>query len=119
MLEHEFIEPQGILVLKPSQLTEADFAGLRKSVDDYLKSHSEIRGVMVETRSLPGWENLQAIVAHLSFVSDYHTKIRRIALVTDLNIPPGAEALVQHYVGVTAKRFQYAERDKALEWLQG
>jgi hypothetical protein len=118
MLDHEFLEPQGILVLKPSHITQADVAAVRSAVSDYLTAHADIRGLLIETRAFPGWENLAAVASHLGFVADYHAKIRRVALVTDMNIPPGAEGLIEHLVGVTARRFPYADRGQALRWLE-
>jgi hypothetical protein len=119
MLEHQVLEPQGILELKPANVTEADVAALRRSVDGYLATHPYLNGVLVNTQGFPKWESLGAVIAYLGFVNDHHKRIKRVALATDMPITPQMESFVHDFLGVTAKRFSYAARDQALQWLQG
>lgn len=119
MLEHQYLEPQGILVLQPdSAVTEADVAGLQTSVTDYLATHADIKGLLIDAPRFPGYEGLGATMAHIRFVAEYHKKIERVALVTDTHVPPGAEFLAKHFVGSNIRHFPSAERAQALKWLE-
>jgi hypothetical protein len=93
--------------------TDEDIDDARSYVDLYLENHASIHGVLIA-----GWEGFAGVIDHLRFVRDYHTKIDRAALVTDIHLPPGADALAKHFVGATVRHFSYADYDKALRWLK-
>jgi hypothetical protein len=118
MLEHTFLQSAGILILKPqSAISEQDVAGLRESVNAYLAGHAGIHGLLIDAKAFPGWEGIEGLVAHMRFVADFHTKIQRVALVTDMMVAPVAEFVVKHLVKATVKHFPHARRDEALAWL--
>ena len=66
MLAHEFLHDRGILILKPSGALRAnDFTALAAVVDPYIEQHGGLKGLMIEARSFPGWENFGAMLSHL------------------------------------------------------
>jgi hypothetical protein len=77
------------------------------------KNTPRIHGVLIA-----GWEGFAGLIDHVRFVRDYHTKIERVALVTDTYLPPGADAIARHFAEATVKHFSYAEYDKAMKWLK-
>ena len=69
MLAYHLNESTGIVELRPRGRLEArDFASLALTVDGYLEDHGKLRGVVVEVDHFPGWDDWDAISAHLRFV---------------------------------------------------
>jgi hypothetical protein len=114
MLDKPILESDGIVVLKPEVApSHQDFTEVRAAVDAYLGNHSMIHGVLIS-----GWDGFKGLIDQIRFIRDYHTKIERVALVSDTYVPPGAEAVAQHFVGATIKHFSNAEQAMALSWLK-
>ena len=113
------MDSEGILKLEPhGTLTEDDFARLTAFVDPYLINHRDIHGVLVHSKSFPGWDSFAGFAAHVRFVRDHHKKIERIAVVTDSPIGGLAKTLGQHFIMAEIKSFSYADYEKALNWLK-
>jgi hypothetical protein len=114
LLDRSILENDGIVVLWPDTTpTDEDIDDARAQVDLYLENNASIHGVLIA-----GWEGFAGLIDHVRFVRDYHTKIERVALVTDTYFPPGADALAKHFLEATIKHFSYADYDKALKWLK-
>jgi hypothetical protein len=107
------------LVLRPdAPITRADVAELTRTVDQYLATHAKLTGVMIETATFPGYAELGAFADHLHFVADHHSRVRRIALVTDSLLAPLVEFIANHVVGVELRCYPFIERRDALIWLK-
>jgi hypothetical protein len=114
LLDRSILENDGIVVMWPDAApTDEDIDDARAYVDLYLENHASIHGVLIA-----GWEGIAGLIDNVRFVRDYHTKIERVALVTDTYLPPGADAVAKHFVEATIKHFSYADYDKALKWLK-
>ena len=108
-----------VLVLRPDgPITRADVATLARIVDEYLRKHPKIVGVMVETPAFPGYADLAAFVDHMHFVAGHHALVRRVALSTDSALAAFAEFIANHVVGVEMRHFPFGERAAALAWLK-
>jgi hypothetical protein len=119
MLDYSIMKPEGILVLKPNTaLSKEDFAGLTAAVDAYLSDHAKLRGVMVQAKRFPGWENFGGFTAHMHFVRGHHKKVERVAIVTDSPVAGIAESLGKHFISAEVRHFPYADDAKALDWLK-
>jgi hypothetical protein len=119
MLHYSIIEPEGILVLKPhGPLSKEDFDGLSAAVDSYLSDHAKIRGVLVQTKAFPGWENFGGFTAHMHFVRGHHKKVERVAIVTDSKVAAVAESLGKHFTSAEIRHFPFSDDVKALNWLK-
>jgi len=119
MVKHEILQADGILLLEPeSALAAEDFHGLSSEVNAYLKDHAELRGVLIHARTFPGWDSFGAFVEHLRFLREMHTKVERVALVTDSAAATIGPAIAKHFVKAEFKHFPYAEYDEALLWLK-
>jgi hypothetical protein len=69
MIQHELLHEEGISILKPEGALRAeDFGALAGAVDPYIDRHGELKGLMIEAPSFPGWENFAALLSHLRFV---------------------------------------------------
>ena len=106
MIEHTLDAENSILHVRPkSSLQQSDFAELAKAVDPYISETGGLAGLIIETSTFPGWENLGAMAAHFRFVRDHHKHIKRIGLVTDSALRKGRGA-----IGVALR----VSRDQAL-----
>ena len=99
-------------------IAREDVATLTRTADEYLAGHPNIAGVMVETRTFPGFASVGAFTDYARFIADRHARERRIALVTDSALAPVAEFMANHVVGVQMRHYSFAEGATALTWLR-
>jgi hypothetical protein len=120
MLEHELQRAEGLLVIRPRGPLQADdFISLAAVIDPYVEQHGNLRGLMIEASSFPGWDSFAAFVSHVRFVRDHHRVIRKIAAVSDSPILSIAPQLAKHFVKAEVRHFKASERSTALAWLRG
>ena len=119
-LKFELDETRSLLVLEPQDELEAgDFERLSAVVDPYLEAHGALAGLVVVTRSFPGWDDMAALGAHLGFVRGHHRRIQRVALVTESHVLGAMPRVAGWFVHAELKRFSYEERDAAIAWATG
>jgi hypothetical protein len=119
MLDYSIRQPDGILVMKPhGPLTKEDFGGLSSTVNAYLASHARLRGVMIQSKAFPGWENFGGFTAHMHFAREHHSQVERVAIVTDSHFAGIAEMLGKHFIAAQVKHFPFADEGRALDWLE-
>jgi len=120
MLQIQLLETEGIVTLTPhGPLDTADFERLSGLVDPYIKANGSLKGVMVDAAAFPGWEDLGAIVSHLKFVMGHHSKVARVAIVSDSELLKFAPQVAKHFVAADIRRFPANEKTQALSWLRG
>jgi SpoIIAA-like len=108
-----------VLGVRPEgPITREDVAALTRTADEHLAGHPKIAGVMVETRTFPGFASVDAFADYARFIADHHARVRRIALVTDSALAPVAEFMANHVVGVEMRHYPFAESATALAWLR-
>jgi hypothetical protein len=87
VIDHTFDAAQSILHLRPkAALTKEDFAQIAKTVDPQIEKTGALAGIIIETSAFPDWDSLGAMAAHFRFVRDHHTRVKRIAVVTDAKL---------------------------------
>ena len=108
-----------VLAVRPDgPITREDVATLTRAADEYLADHPKITGVMVETRTFPGFASVGAFADYARFIADHHAHVRRLALVTDSALAPVAEFMANHVVGVQMRHYPFAEGAAAQAWLR-
>lgn len=118
MLNIEIDEENGIAIFSPDEkLSEADFKNAANAIDPYIAQHDKLNGLIISTRSFPGWESFAGLVSHLSFVKNHHKKIKHVALVTDSTLGSLVESLASHFVSAKIMAFKYSEVDLAKTWI--
>jgi SpoIIAA-like len=90
---------------------------LARTVDPYIEATGDLAGLIVEVAAFPGWDSLAAMVAHFRFVRDHHTRIRKVAVVTDRALGTLAEKLASHFVSARIKHFAASEIEAARRWI--
>ena len=113
-LDHEhriaLIEPTGAL-------DEKDFQAASSQIDPLIESAGLLNGLIIHTRSFPGWDSFSALVSHIKFVKNHHQKVKRVALVTDSVIGSLFESLASHFVDAQLRLFTYDELEQAKQWI--
>ena len=119
MIHSELNKDAGVAIIRPEQfsgLSEADFKELTKLVDNYLKSHDTLHGLIIAAEEFPGWEDLFAFVSHIRFVRDHHRVINKVALVSNSPLLSVAPILIKHFVNAKVRGFSFSDMEKAKSW---
>jgi len=120
MLSVEIDKINGIAILEPDgPLSKDDFVHAAKVIDPYIEKTGQINGLLIHTKSFPGWESFAGLSSHLRFVQEHHKKVSRVALSTDSVIGNFAEAIASHFVNAEIKLFSYQELEQARNWAAG
>lgn len=110
-------EDRHVVRVRPTgRLSRDDITRLADEIDPLIEKWGSLNGLVIESRDFPGWESVGALIRHLSFVSDHHRRIRRIAVVTDSSLGTIAENIASHFVAARIKQFETSDLDIALSW---
>ena len=119
MLKHELLRDDGILVLKPDGALEApDFERVARELDPYIEEQGDLRGLLIQAESFPGWDDFAAFISHLRFIRDHHHHIVRVAAVSDSAFLSIAPRIAGYFVNAEVRHFEFASRDAAIAWLR-
>ncbi len=120
MLSVTVDEKNLIAILEPTgRLSESDFQSVAQAVDPLIDRFGHINGIIIHTKSFPGWESFAALCMHLHFVRNHHEKVSRIALVTDSFVGNFAELIASHFIKAEIQLFPYHDLEKANKWVIG
>jgi len=62
MLEISLDKERDIAIIKPEgRLTKEDFETATKIIDPFIEKHGKLAGVIIATKSFPGWEDFAAL----------------------------------------------------------
>lgn len=118
MLQHELRRDTGILIVTPQgPLRKKDFEILAREVDPYIKANGKLNGLMIYTKTFPGWVDFAAIVSHLKFVIGHQQHITKVAAVTDNGLLAKLPRIVNLFVRADVRHFDYGDKENALKWL--
>lgn len=119
MITFQILEDDGVLIVEPKgPLTRDDFDQLTAEVDLYLARREVLGGLLIHMSRFPGWEDFSGMAGHFRFVRDHHRRVRKVALASDSTVARIVPTLAEHFVSAEIKRFEFDERDAALEWLR-
>ena len=119
MIEWKILEDEGIVVVRPKgPLSEADFRELGVAVDAYLGDDNSLRGLVIQVKAFPGWESFGGLIQHIRFVKEHHSRIGKVALVTDSALASFAPQVAEHFVRAEVKAFEYEGLEAALDWIR-
>lgn len=111
-------ETDGIALLEPEgELCEADFKTATKLIDPYIEQWGALKGILIHTKSFPGWDSFAALLSHLKFVKEHHKKVGCVALVTDSALGDFGEHVASHFISAKVKHFAFDDMDQAKDWI--
>jgi hypothetical protein len=118
MLSVEIDEVNGIAILEPDgPLSKEDFIHAAKLIDPYIEKAARFSGLLIHTKSFPGWESFAGLSSHLKFVQEHHKKVSRVALSTDSVAGNFAETIASHFISAEIKLFSYEDLEQAKDWV--
>ena len=118
MIDYQLNPATAVLTIRPeSALEKSDFADLAKAVDPQIEEHGDLKGLIVEAPTFPGWASFGALVTHLRFVRDHHQHVKKIAVVTDSHLGDVAEHLASHFISADIRHFPAGHIDEARSWV--
>jgi len=118
MLSVKIDEEHLVAILHPDgPLSATDFQSAAKVIDPLIEKSGHLNGVIIYTKSFPGWDSFAALVSHLRFVRNHHEKVSRVALVTDSSLGKYAQPIASHFVKAEIRLFPYQDFDQAREWV--
>ncbi len=118
MLNIELDEVNGIAILSPNgALSEKDFKSASSVIDSYIGKYGNLKGVIINTKAIPGWESLGSLIEHFKFIKDHHKKVSHVALVTDSVLGDFGEKIAAHFVSAEIKHFPFDELTHAQSWI--
>lgn len=119
MIQFDLDEAEGVAVVQPEQmhgLSVADFKQLTDRIDNYLKDHDTLRGLVIVAKSFPGWEDFKAFTSHIRFIRDHHRSIGKVAVISDSKFLSAAPYLANHFVNAEVRHFEFADIEEAKTW---
>jgi len=118
MITYMLDEVKGILTVEPEgQLQEQDFKKLSQAVDPVIEERGGLKGLIIATKTFPGWKDFSGMIAHLNFVRQHQHAIDKVALVTDSKLANVAETLGKQFIKATIKHFRFSELEMAKTWV--
>ena len=82
MLNVELNEVNGIATLTPDgALSEKDFESASTVIDPYIEKYGNLKGLIIYTKTFPGWDSFSSLIKHFKFVKEHHKKVSHVALV--------------------------------------
>jgi hypothetical protein len=119
MINAKLLREESLLVVSPvDKLDSTDFERLRLLVDPYIEAHGELKGLLIDAESFPGWEDFSSLLEHLHFVRDYQQRIQQVAAVTDNGFLAILPKVADYFAAAEVRHFNYQDRDQALDWLR-
>ena len=120
MLTVEIDNQNGIAILEPNgSLSKSDFESATAVINPYIEDAGHLKGLIIHTKSFPGWDSFASLSSHLEFIKQHHRKISRIAFSTDSLMGNLAEVIASHFVSAEIKGFSYNELEQAKKWAAG
>lgn len=108
----------GILVVHPTEaLSKEIFEGVSDIANPYIEEHGHLKGLLIEVKHFPHWENFAGLVSHIKFVKEHHKLIDKIAFVTDDKVLSYIPAISDHFVKAEVKHFAHDDKQKAIDWM--
>ena len=119
MLEVKIDKENALAILEPhGALSKEDFDNAAKKIDPFiLESDGKLNGIIIYTKSFPGWEDFAALSRHITFVKNHHKKIKRLAFVTDTSVIEFSKVIAAPFVDAEIKVFAYNDFEEAKKWV--
>jgi hypothetical protein len=118
MLNVELDEAAGIATLRPKgALSQNDFKSASDIIDPYIEKSGKLKGLIISTKTFPGWESFASLIKHFKFVKEHHNKISHVALVTDSALGTFAEKIAEQFIAAEIKHFAFDELSQAQSWI--
>ncbi|WP_294952154.1 STAS/SEC14 domain-containing protein [Sulfurovum sp.] len=119
MLHVTLDKENAIAILEPDgALGKEDFDHAVKVIDPFIEAEGNLNGIIIYTKSFPGWKDFAALSRHFTFIKNHHEKIKRLAFVTDTSVIEYTKAIAAPFIKAELKVFDYEQLDAAKKWVR-
>ncbi len=119
MMEIEINKSDHILYLMPKgELNKNDLKSLSDAIDNYINEGNLIKGLLVDTESVPHWKDLSAFKAHLEVIREKGKILNKVAVVSDNNNVMMLSQLIKLFIDSEVKHFDHINKSEAIDWLK-
>ncbi|MEZ4703974.1 MAG: STAS/SEC14 domain-containing protein [Bdellovibrionota bacterium] len=116
-LNYQLDKVHGVLNVQiEGPLTADRFGVLTEQVDSWIEKNGKLNGLVIQTKTFPGWKNLGSLIGHIVFVHNHHTSIKKVALCGDGVLLELGPALAKHFVHAQVQHFTYQQVEQAKQW---
>jgi hypothetical protein len=118
MINITVMKDEGIIIIEPTgSLEQSDFEKLATEIDAFSEEQGSLTGLIIHTKSFPGWDDFSAFLHHMKFVKEHHKDIKRVAVVTDSKVGAIGPGIAKHFVSAQLKHFEYDNIEEAKKWI--
>ena len=119
MLKIDIRTRENIAIITPEGRISSDqIDALAQQVNDYINEFDQVPNLVLLTKSVPYWQDFNALKNHLKFVRDHHNLVSKVAIVSDSKLLWLAKSVVDHFVTAKVRRFNEDAMDDAIAWAQ-
>lgn len=115
----ETLSDNALKVVMPAKLAAEDVAQLAERLDGTIAQQGHIR-MLIDLRSFGGWENMEALGAHLDqlkFIQQRAQHIDRIAIIVGYPWQQQFIGLIRNVLPTQVQPFESSEEAAATDWL--
>ncbi len=118
MVQVDLDEKCAIAILRPmGVLSKNDFAATAAVINPFIEKNGKLAGLIIHTKSFPGWEHFGALIAHVKFIKNHHKLISHVAVVTDSAMGDLAEKIATHFIAAEIRHFAFNDMEGARSWV--
>jgi len=108
----------GIAIFRPEEpLDKSDFERAGSIIDPFIENYGDLKGLIIYTKTFPGYDSAGAFSAHIHFIKTHHKHIEKLALVTDSKAVDMVKSIASHFVDIDVRQFPYDELEAAKTWI--
>ena len=115
----ESLSDNVLKIVMPAKLSAQDVTQAAERLDGSIAQHGRIR-VLFDLRNFGGWENMEALGAHLDqfkFIGERAKHIDRIAVIVGHPWQQQFIALIRNMLPAPVQPFESSEEAAAVDWL--
>ena len=119
MITIENLSDNAIKVVMPAKLAAEDVAQMASRLDAFIAERGHIR-LMIDLRNFGGWENLEAVGAHLDqlrLVQERAKHIDRVAVMVGYPWQEQFFQMIRNVLPTQVQAFVSSEEADATKWL--
>jgi hypothetical protein len=116
MIKIAVVSGNVVRVTAPEKLKADDFREITPQVDSILAQHGKIK-LLIDLSAFDGWENMEAVENHASFVKTHYQKVDRIAVVVGHEWQRWLAGAIKVFLHLDVRAFDKNNEDEALGWI--
>ncbi len=117
MIKTNVIAPGVLKIIAPEKFNADDFLELAPQVEAIIKQSGQIR-LLIDASRVEGWENINALEKHVTFVKAHQQKVERIAIIARHDWQRWLVGAVKVLLHPEVRAFAKGDESEATRWLE-